>query len=167
MKIFVDGNALLEHFEEQQDPILVADKPELSRQNIRRWLARYALLRDCTVVLVWETEDPDRVLPPSERFERVRVVNLPYGEEAVPEIAGPANRSAVAERTFVITDDHRLAEAVRRGRAALQEPAQFVRTARRTMGKSDEELAVEPDEKFTGLSEGEVNFWLDFFDQKE
>lgn len=167
MKIFVDGNALLDYFEEEQDPLLVAEKRYESRQNVRRWLARYAELRDCDVVLVWEETDPDLVLPPTERFGRVKVVNLPYGEEAVPEIAGPANRNAVEERTFVVTEDYRLANAIRRGQATLQDPDRFVRGARRRMGKSDEKMATEPDQKFTGLSEGEVNFWLDFFDEKE
>jgi len=167
MKVFVDGNALLAYFEEEQDPLLVADKPYESRQNVRRWLARYAELQECDVVLVWEETDPDQVLPPTESFGRVKAVNLPYGEKAVPEIAGPANRNAVKERTFVVTDDYRLANAVRLGKATLQDPDRFVRGARRRMGKSDEELATEPDQKFTGLSEGEVNFWLDFFDEKE
>ncbi len=96
----------------------------------------------------------------------MEVIHLPSGEDAYPEIAGSANRSAMRERTFVVTEDPRLMNALQRGRAGVWSPARFVVRARRTMGKDDEQLAREPDRKFTGLSEDEVDFWVQFFEEE-
>ncbi|MGD2175893.1 MAG: NYN domain-containing protein [Candidatus Brocadiaceae bacterium] len=167
MKVYVDGNDLCAYFVESDDAMVVDDDRLKTRDNLRRWLARYAQLHECDVVLVWDEAPADQVLPPTERFGRVKVVNLPFGEEARAEIAGPANRTAVEERTFVVTEDPRLIDALRRGRATVQGPARFVARARKKMGKADEELAREPDEKFTGLSEDDVDFWLDFFSEND
>ncbi len=165
MKLYVDGNDLLDYFVARGDSAVVGAEGSGSRRKLRRWLARYAELQDCDVVLVWDETPADTVLPPTERFGKVRVVNLPWGEDARSEIAGPANRNANEERTFVVTDDPRLMEALRRGKATVHTPEHFVSRARRVMGKGDERLAEEPDEKFTGLSEDEVDFWLDFFEK--
>ncbi len=166
MRVYVNGEDLLAYFDEMQDPIVVEKDRQKTRENLKRWLARYGEHRDCDVVLVWADIPPQRVLPRTERFGRVRVANLPYGEDAVSEIAGPANRTAVHERTFVVTEDARLKGSLASGRATVFSPSHFVRRARKSMGKGDEELAREPDEKFTGLSEGEVEFWLEFFKEE-
>ncbi len=167
MKIYVNGAELLDHFDEADDPIIVERDRQKSRENLKRWLARYAELQECEIRLVWDDIPVDEVLPRGERFGNVEVVNLPYGEEARSEIAGPANRTAVDERTFVVTDDPRLMDSLANGRATVFSPGHFVHRVRRSMGKSDEQLAREPDEKFTGLSEGEVEFWMEFFQEEE
>ncbi len=167
MRVYVHGNDLLDYFTEKQDPVVVDSDDWTSRQNVKRWLAHYCASQDCEGVLVWDGTPPGDVRTPSEQFGRVRVTNLPYGESAFAEISGPANRTAVQERTFVVTADHRLIEALRGGRAAVFTPAQFVARARRMVGKTDEKLAKEPDEKFTGLTSDEVEFWLGFFNEKD
>ncbi|MCD6416709.1 MAG: NYN domain-containing protein [Planctomycetes bacterium] len=167
MKVYVDGKDLLGYFIEQEDRLVLGPDQDQSRQNLRRWLARYAELQDCDVVLVWDELAPDEVLPLDERFGRVHVINLPYGENALQEIAGPANRTALEERTFVTTADPRLMDALERGKATTYSPAEFVSRARRIMGMGDEQMAKEPDEKFAALGEDEVEFWMNFFQKDE
>ena len=167
MKVYVHGNELLEHFTERGDDLVVAGDAHASRQNVKRWLNHYCRRQDCDAVLVWDGTPPGEVRTPGEQFGRVQVTNLPHGESAFAEISGPANRTAVEERTFVVTSDHRLIDVLRPGRAAVFSAAQFVARARRMMGKTDEELAREPDQKFTGVSEDEVEFWVDFFNQDD
>jgi hypothetical protein len=89
------------------------------------------------------------------------------GEDALTAIGGPANRSAAEERTFVVTGDHRLCDALARGRATALSPGQFVARARRSMGRQDEMKPDEPDEKFAGLTGEEVEFWLRYFEKKD
>ena len=40
---------------------------------------------------------------------------------------------------------------------------QFVARVHKTMHKDDEEVAGEPDEKFSGLTDEEVGFWVQYF----
>lgn len=167
MKLYIDGPALLEYFvENEPDSALVGDDPDQNRDNLRRWVARYCGQAGCEAVVVWDDLEPNEVRPPTQRFGPVRVVNLPFGEDVFHEIAGPANRDAVEEdRVFVVTDDRRLAGALERGDARVQEPEMFVRRVRRATRKSDEAGTDEPDEKYTGLSEDEVDFWMEYFDR--
>jgi len=167
MKIYVDGNDLLEYFDEEDAPLSMGRDDEDSRGNLARWLARYCEASDCDALLVFDETGADEVLPPTEHVGRVTVINLPYGVEARTEIAGPANRNAVDERTFVVTSDYRLAQAMERGKARTMEPDQFVRRVRRLMHKDDEGVANEPDEKFSGLTDEEVGFWLEYFNDED
>lgn len=168
MKLFVDGPALLEYFvAEEEDSIVASSDPDLSRANLRRWLGRYCEARDATCVLVWDDCEPNQVRPPTQQFGRVKVVNLPYGDDAYMEISGSANRAAQKEHAEAVTDDPRIMDALSRGKATPRMPDEFVRRARRSMRPQDEELADEPDEKFGGLSEDEVEFWVQYFDEEE
>ncbi|MHC5034576.1 MAG: NYN domain-containing protein, partial [Planctomycetota bacterium] len=134
-----------------------------TRDNLARWLGRYCELQDCDVVLVFGGNRADEVLSPSERYGRVKVVNVPYAEETENEIAGPANRSAADGRTLVVTADYRLANALQHGGAKVQTPADFVASARKVLAGSEEAAADEPHEKFAGLSDEDVEFWLQYF----
>lgn len=167
MVIYVDGTDLLEHLAGRSDPIVVDGDHYKSRDNLARWMARYCEARDCDAVLVFDGQQSGEALPPTERAGRVTVVNAPYGVEARSEIAGPANRRAVEERTFVVTADRRLAQALERGRAGVLQPAEFIGRARKMMRKGDEALSREADEKFTGLTDQEVDFWLEYFGEDE
>ncbi len=167
MIIFVDGNDLLDHLAEASDPIIVEGDRDKSRQNLARWVARHCEARDCDAIVVFDGPQPGEVLPPTEYVGRAVVINVPYGDEAVTEIAGPANRRAIEERTLVVTAHPRLIEALVRGKAIVQRPAEFMRSARKLMGADDEGSAREPDEKFTGLTDQEVDFWLGYFSDEE
>ena len=59
--------------------------------------------------------------------------------------------------------DPRLRDALAGGRATVMTPAQFVARVRRTIGRGADARPDEPDEKFGGLAEEEVNFWLEYF----
>ncbi|MCK4284055.1 MAG: NYN domain-containing protein [Candidatus Brocadiae bacterium] len=167
MMFYVDGNDLLEHLRERSDPTVVEGDHTKSRHNLARWMARYCEARDCRAVLVFDGQQPGEALPPTGHFGRTTVTNLPYGEGALTEIAGPANRSAVEERTFVVTADHRTAQALARGRATVLQPQQFIKQARKFLRSDDQSLAQEPDEKFTTLTDPEVDFWENYFKRKE
>jgi hypothetical protein len=167
MKIYIDGPSLEEYFlVEEVDSVVIAGDRERTRDNIRRWVARYCESRDCDGVMVYDDLEPNEVRPPVQNFGRLKVVNLPYGEEAFDEIAGKANRDAVDDKVFVVTDDRRLAGAVQRGRARLQTPEQFVRRVRKRIRADEQSMAQEPDEKFTGLSETEVDYWMEYFEEE-
>jgi predicted RNA-binding protein with PIN domain len=166
MIIFIDGPDLLEHFGELNDPIVVEGERDRSRQNLANWVARYCELRECKAVLVFDDNEAHERLSPVEHHGLVKVVNLPYGEEALDEIGGPANRAALEDRVFVITGDWRLLQAVERGKATGIDPARFVDRVRSAIRKEDEAVPDEPDEKFSGLSEREVDFWLEYFDDE-
>lgn len=167
MIIYVDGSDLLEHFAEREDRLVVEGDRDMSRDNLTRWLGRYCEVRDCQAVLVFGTEQPGDVRSPTERFARVKVTNVPYGGDVRTEIGGPANQAAKQERTLVVTADNRLADAVQRGRARVLTPAAFVARARKLMRPSDEVVADEPDEKFTGVTDEEVDFWLGLFGNED
>ena len=168
MILYVDGTDLLEYFAELADgSVLAGGDAEESQANLRRWVARYCEARGCDGVVVFDDCGPTELRPLSERVGRIKVVNLPYRKEAWTEIAGQANRSAMKEQTIVVTADHRLIKALERSKAKVATPEQFVARARSGMGRTDEEMAEEPDEKFSGLSEEEVDLWVDFFKREE
>ena len=167
MIVYVDGADLLTHLAKQDDPLVVEGELDRTHDNLARWLGRYCEMSGCRAVLVFDDAPAADVRTPTEHRADVRVVNLPHGVEALSEIGGPANRSAVEERTFVVTDDHRLRDALARGRATVLSPAQFVARARRSMGHRDEMKPDEPDEKFTGLRDDEVEFWMGYFGDKD
>ena len=167
MRLYVDGNDLLAYFAEQEDPFLIKADPMKSREELARWLARYCEAAECDALLVFDDNQPEEVLPPTERVGRTTVVNTPYGVEARTEIAGPANRAAAEERTLVVTSDVRLMQVLERGRARVVDPGRFVARARGMMRKGDEGSSSEPDEKFTGLTDEDVGFWLEYFKTEE
>ena len=168
MKLYVNGRDLLDHFrQERGDAVFVHGNAEQSRTNLRRWVARLCEARGWDGVVFFDDTGAGEIRPLSERAGRVRVVNMPYAREAWLEMAGQANRSAMDEETLVVTADGRLVRALERGRAKVMAPAQFVAQAREAVGRSDEDLTVEPDEKFSGLSEEEVDVWLDYFQRGE
>jgi hypothetical protein len=99
---------------------------------------------------------------------RVTVLTLPYEREARAEIAPAANREArEGERVTVVTDDWRLAQSLASGQVRVQSCEQFVASVRRFLGKDTKTLATEPDEKFSGVVDEEVDFWMDYFDMDE
>jgi len=164
MKLYVDGNDLLEAFREAGGDVFVEGDPHSSRLNLARWLARYAESSNCDVELVFDENAASGVLPPVERHGRVSVSNLAPGAQALHEIAGPANRAAQAGRVLVVTADPRLVQALAGGGARVLEPRRFLRRVRARMrGGRKAEGFDEPDEKFSGLSDEEVGFWTDFF----
>jgi predicted RNA-binding protein with PIN domain len=162
MKVYVDGNGLLECFRTQEGRG-ASGKQAIGRRQAARWLARYCEASNCDVTLVFDGNPVTEVLPPTERLSRVTIVNVPYGRTARDEIAGPANRAAMQERVLVVTADYRLTDALARGQARTMSPAEFLSGARKRMRKGEAALADEPDEKFTGLTDEEVGLWLDFF----
>jgi hypothetical protein len=164
--IYVHGNDLLDHFADEDDPLVVPGNREETRRNLAHWLSRYCELREAEGVIVFGGHGPNEVLPPTETYGAAKVVNLPYGAEVRTEVAGPANREANDRRVFVVTEDHRLIEALRHGKARVQTPAQFVRKARRSMGSEQEAVPGEPEQKFTGPSDGEVDFWMQYFEDE-
>jgi hypothetical protein len=91
-------------------------------------------------------------------------VNLRYGAGPVwRELAMRANREPPERRPLVVTEDPRAIDAVARGAARAVTPSQFVASARAGMRQRDEMVPDEPDEKFTGLTDGEVDFWMQYF----
>lgn len=167
MKVFVDGDDFAEVLEERQPQLAVIGAPQKTRENVARWLARYAEYQDCDVELVYENQPSDEVLPPVEKHGRVRMKNLTAGEECLHEIAGSANRAAENDRVYVVTEDPRLAEAVDAGNARVYSPEKFASRAERVMGEEQKERFAEPDEKYSGVSDEQVDFWVEFFDEKD
>jgi len=166
MMIYVDGTDLLGYLTEAGDTLVIRGHRDRSRQNLGRWLVRYCERQGCRAVLVFDGTELGEVLSPVERHGPVKVVSLPYGGDARAEIAGPANRSAEQDRTLVVTDDVRLARDLEHGKARVLTSERFVRRVRREVRAGDESLPGEPDEKFTGLSDEEVDLWLgDFSDE--
>jgi predicted RNA-binding protein with PIN domain len=163
MMIYVDGTDLLGYLAERGDALVTKGSRDRSRENLTRWLARYCEGQTCRAVLVFDGADLGEVLSPVEQHGPVKVLSLPHGGDARAEIAGPANRSAEQERTLVVTDDTRLARDLEHGKARVLTSARFIGRVRREIRAGDQSLPGEPDEKFTGLSDEEVNFWLGEF----
>jgi hypothetical protein len=163
MKIYIDAKALVEYFaQDDARTVVISDDRQRNHDSLRRWLGRYCERMDADAVIVFDDAAPGELPTPRQRAGHVVAINLPYGEQARNEIAGPANRDALEDRTFVVTDDYRLAQSLERGKATVLAPTVFVSRVRRSMG-ADSHAAEEPDEKFTGLSNEEVNFWMDYF----
>ena len=167
MIYFVDGNDL-------REALMASERRRLSRPvaprtggEIARWLSRYAERRGCDVVLVFDENPVGSALPPTEHHGRVRVVNLDPGALALHEISGPANRAAQSDRVFVVTDNPKLVEALRTGKARAVGSAGFVEDARRMWGADEDAADEEPDEKYSGLADEEVDYWLSEFQGEE
>jgi predicted RNA-binding protein with PIN domain len=167
MKLFVDGNDLIEAFRESRDALWVPGNPETTRANVARWLARYAERYECDVLCLFDEIPVEHVLPPTEHHGRVRVLNLDHGKEARHEIAGPANRAAQTEETLVVSADVRLATALQKGQAKFVSAADFVARTKTQIRGDDKSNYDEPDEKFSGLSDREVDGWMGFFRDKK
>ncbi len=90
MKLYVNGRDLLEHFRQERDyAVFVPGRPEQSRTNLRRWVARLCEARNWDGVVFFDDTAAGEMRPLSERHGRVRVVNMPYAKEAWLEMAGP------------------------------------------------------------------------------
>ena len=163
MRVYVDGNQLLDALAGEGSEIVGRGEREESRASLAQWLSLYAQRQGCDVTLVFDRNPVGEALAPFASCGRVRVVNLEAGGECLHEIAGPANRAAEQERVFVVTADWRLAEAVRGGAVRLLDPAGFLARARRMMGRDDDAPRGEPDGKFAGLPERDVDYWMRFF----
>ncbi len=165
--IYVHGPELLSWFEAAGDELAAPREPARLRENLTRWLGRYCELKDCDGVVVYAACDPMEVLPPTERFGRATAVNIPFGGAPLwRELAMRANREPPDRRPIVVTEDPRLTQAVARGPAKVLRPGRFVASARAGMRRRDEMVAGEPDEKFTGLTDGEVDFWVQYFEDE-
>jgi len=166
VKLYVDGNDLLEAIARRGSDVVVEGDRLKSRLNLARWLARYAEHQGCEVELVFDENPVGQALPPVQRHGRVRVVNLEPGGQALHAIAGPANREAEGGRVVVVSSDPRLMQALARGRARAVGAEDFLVSARRALrGGEGAGGLEEPDEKFSGLSDEEVERWLEFFDE--
>jgi len=166
MRIFVDGNDLARAMADEESERLSRPAGMPGRDEVARWAARYADVRGCDVDLIFDQPPPGGVLPRTERVGRVRLAHLPEGEEALREIAGPANRAAESDRVFVVTDDPRLAGALAHGKARVVGAADFLERVRRSLRGEAEDGLDEPDEKYSGLTEDEVEYWLRLFEEK-
>jgi len=164
--VYVHGPSLVQYLAQKEDPLVSEGDRDRTHDNVILWLGRYCEVSDCRAVVVFDDLPPDDVRTPVERRGRVRVLNLPHGGDAMREIGGPANRSSAEERTLVVTDDHRLRSALERGAATVLSPGQFVTRARQSMRPEDEMKPDEPDEKFAGLTDEEVQFWLRYFENE-
>jgi len=167
MKVFIDGSALLRYLDRKDDPIVVPGDNMKSRAMLARWLARYAEVKDCDVVIVFDDNPPGRMLPHFEHCGRTKVVNMGPDEKARQEIAGPANRSAQTEATQVVTDDAKLRKSLEGGRAEVLDPPRFMAKARALFGDDEHGSADEPYAKFAGLSDEEVDFWAQLLDEDD
>jgi predicted RNA-binding protein with PIN domain len=166
MKVYVDGNDMVAAFRAAAPEVIAEGDLPKTRLNVARWLARFAERQDCDMDLIFDETAVGEVLPPTEHHGRVRVVNLEPGKQAMHEIAGPANRAAGADRVQVVTDDPRLATALQRGGARVVAPQDFLSRARTMMRGGDKQNFDEPDEKFSGTSDTEVESWMEFFDEE-
>lgn len=167
MKVYVDGNSVLDYLAAKGDPAFAGGQSEKDRQELARWLARYARVQGCEVVLVFDENPFGRTLPPFEHYGKTKVINTPPGESARAEIAGPANSDAESERTYVVTDDGKLRRGVENGGARVYSPGKFFAKARTLMRGDGKTATEEPDEKYTGVSEEEVDFWLQIYGEDE
>jgi predicted RNA-binding protein with PIN domain len=168
MKIYVDGNELLAWLDEHGESIIVPNSRDKTRQNLARWLARFCRARDADAVVVFEGQKPNEKIPRRREVGRVTVLTPPYEVEARKEIAAPANRDARSgERVVVVTDDWRLAEAFEHGEVRVQSCETFVGRVRHFLGKDTKSLSTEPDAKFSGVVDDEVDYWMDFFEFDE
>jgi YacP-like NYN domain-containing protein len=166
MKYFVAGNDVLAHMDEVADTSCSGADRDARRHALALWLARFCDSRDCDAVLVFDGTEAGEMPPPTTRTGRVTTLVTPYGIPARSLIAGPANQAAADERVYIVSADRRTADAVARSTVRLSAPDTFLTATRRRMGRDAEAPAVEPDEKFSGLAEDEVEFWLDFFDEE-
>ena len=167
MIVYVDGNSLLECLAAEDNPLVVEGDRDRTRRNLTHWLARYCESRDCRGVVVFDGTRQGEVLSPVERRGPIKVLTTPHGVSAASEIVGPANRAAHNEPVLVVTSDMRAAADVSLGKAEALSPAEFVARARRGMRSGDEAVPDEPDAKFTGLDEGDVDFWLHYFGEED
>ena len=168
MQVFIHGNPLLEYMADKGDIVVVDGDEDASRTNLARWLSNYAAVQDCNVTLYFEGGPGGATVSPVEHIGRTEVVTLEPGESLRQAIAGPANRAAGKERTYVVTTDPKLETALLKSDARVYEPRKFLSKARTLMRGDGENRVEEPDQKFTGVPEEEVDFWAEMFeDDKE
>jgi hypothetical protein len=77
-----------------------------------------------------------------------------------------ANKSAQQEETVVVSDDPRLVRALEHGKAKLERALDFIRTAKSRMRGEEKQSYEEPDEKFSGLTDRDVDGWMSLFKGK-
>lgn len=163
MKVYVDGNSLMDYLAARGDPMAAGGGSERDRQELARWFARYAEHQECQVILVFDENLFGKTLPKFEHYTRTKVINTPPGETARGEIASPANLDSESERVYVVTDDAKLYSAVQNSEVRAYSPAKFMSKARTLMRGKDDLKTEEPDEKYTGVSDDEVDFWLEMY----
>ena len=165
--IYVDGANLLEHLAARADPLVGSRDQSRSRHALAQWLAHLCSAHDQDAVLVFDGNSPGEVLPPSEWHGRVHGVNLPPGAEAAGEIAGMANRSASQRRTVVVSDDRLLTRLLARGGAQVLSCAALVERVRTAVRPADRTAPDEPREKLDGVAEEQVDYWIEYFRDKQ
>ena len=166
MKVYVHGNAMMKYLARRDPPMLTGRGDDVDRDILVRWLARYAERRDCDVTLVFDRIPPSQVLPRIQHHGRITIVNVAPGKGARDEIAGPANRDAQNEPTYVVTDDFKLSGSLRKGAAEVWRPHEFFEKASALMAGEEDRTLDEPDGKYSGLSDREVDYWARFFEEE-
>ncbi|MBS3762316.1 MAG: NYN domain-containing protein [Planctomycetes bacterium] len=164
MKIFIDGNGLLTTLRELRPALIVEEDPLKSRKKIARWLARYAEYQNCDLELVFGENETVEIVTPFEAVGGVQVRNLNTDEEVLKQIAGPANRLAQQQEVQVVTADERLRSALQKSDARVLTPKTFADRVAETTGGHNDTSFDEPGEKYTGVPDEEVSFWVNFFD---
>lgn len=163
MKVYIDGEALLEVLGARG---VRSSRPGRNtlRQDMLRWLSRYAEIQQCDVTVVFGAGRSGEVRSPVEQHGKVRVVNLQPGAEVLHEIAGPASRAARLGRVWAVASDAGIEKALNRGRARAMQPEEFMLRAQALMRREPGDDG-EPQGKFSGVSEGDVEFWTRFFEE--
>ena len=167
MKVYVHGNALIKYLARRDPPMLTERGGDVDREILVRWLTRYAEQQDCEAILVFDRIPASEVLPRIEHHGRTTIINVAPGKTARHEMAGPANRDAQNEPTYVVTDDFKLSRSVQKGGAGVWNPAEFFEKAGALMAGEEGRALDEPDGKYTGLSDKEVDYWARLFEQEQ
>jgi len=160
--LLIDGYDLLMRGVQAADG-LPRTRSRKVREDLNSLLARYALMRDCRVTVVYEGRLDDEPEPARREIDRLVALVTPPGREAWKEIERLATAHVPPDDVVVVTS-HRVAEELEEKIGVHRiEPFEFFAQLRALLGGEGAHSAGEPVQKYVGLDKDEVKMWRDLF----
>lgn len=155
--------------EELQDRVKVKKSSGTDRVE---WLIRaldaYCGYTQSTMVLVMEPLQGRRTLPETEARGNVTLVRRQTRQDGLLFVSSSANREdREGLRVEVVTGYRQLQNALATGGCRICDPDHFSDRLEQALKVHKEKITNEPRQKFEGLSDAEVDYWVKVFTQRD
>lgn len=155
MPLIIDGNNLLHSLKKSSE-----DFESLTAGHLCRIISRYLQLAGEKGEIVFDGTGP----PDKREFDNISHLEVFFaglGADADTVIEDKIKINTAPKRLAVVSSDRRLRSAARTRRATAVKTDVFWNDVQKRL--SQRKKAKEPSEKRLGLTEGEIQKWLEFF----
>jgi hypothetical protein len=159
MAVIIDGHNLL-HSINKEDP----DSGPISDVRLCQVISRYLKLIDEKGEIIFDGTGP-RDKGGFDNISNLEVFFAGLRSDAYTVIEDKIKASTAPKRLTIVSSDRRLRDAARKRKATVEKSQVFWENLCRQLARK--KTIIEPAGKRRGLSEGETEQWLKFFDLEQ